>query len=73
MLSNFAFKLKLRRYTAGVHVFYAIIDGGVDKDDGGDDKKLSPAAIAQTYWDIAAQPKSCWTFELDVRPSVETW
>ena len=35
--------------------------------------KLDPNAIAETYWNLAQQPKSCWTFELDVRPSVENW
>ena len=52
-----------------VHVFYTIIDGGMGKKDG----MADPDEIAQTYWDIAKQPKSCWTFEFEVRPSVENW
>jgi len=56
----------------GVHVFLAIIDGGVDPTCK-NDARLSADAIAQTYWDVHSQHKSCWTFELDVRPSVESW
>eukprot|EP00525_Craspedostauros_australis_P002620 CAMPEP_0198109820 /NCGR_PEP_ID=MMETSP1442-20131203/1872_1 /TAXON_ID= /ORGANISM="Craspedostauros australis, Strain CCMP3328" /LENGTH=229 /DNA_ID=CAMNT_0043765629 /DNA_START=99 /DNA_END=788 /DNA_ORIENTATION=+ len=56
----------------GVHVGYFIIDGGIGKDDS-DETKIDPNAIANTYWNVACQPKSCWTFELDVRPSVENW
>ena len=52
-----------------IHVFYAIVDGGIGKKDG----MVDPDEIAQTYWDIAKQPKSCWTFEFEVRPSVENW
>mmetsp|Transcript_33869 Transcript_33869/g.83074 ORF Transcript_33869/g.83074 Transcript_33869/m.83074 type:complete len:234 (-) Transcript_33869:123-824(-) len=65
---------------AGVHVFLAIIDGGVAgpaararAGDKADEVLLAPAAIAQTYWDVAAQPRSCWTSELDMRPHVESW
>jgi len=59
-----------------VHVYYVIVDGMVDKnEEAGAERpgKLDPNAIAETYWSIAQQPKSCWTFELDVRPSVENW
>jgi len=59
-----------------VHVFYVIVDGLVDKNEApGTEQpgRLDPNAIAESYWNLAQQPKSCWTFELDVRPSVENW
>ena len=52
-----------------IHVFYGIIDGVIGKGDG----KIDPDCIAQVYWDLSMQPRSCWTFEFDVRPSVENW
>lgn len=57
----------------GVHVGLFIIDGGVGKDGADDESKLDPNAVASTYWHVAQQPKSCWSFETEVRPSVETW
>ena len=59
-----------------VHVFYVIVDGFVDKNEapGAEQPgRLDPNAIAETYWTLAQQPKSCWTQELDIRPSVENW
>ena len=59
-----------------VHVFYVIVDGGVDKNEEEGHERpgsLDPNAIAQTYWSLASQPKNCWAFEIDVRPSVEKW
>ena len=56
----------------GVHVGLFIIDGQIGKDDG-DPKKIDPNAIAETYWTIAQQPKTCWSFETEVRPAVENW
>jgi hypothetical protein len=34
---------------------------------------LSPATIAETYWQLHRQPRDGWTHELDIRPSRETW
>ena len=34
---------------------------------------MDPDSIAEIYWQTANQPKNCWTFELDVMPSVEKW
>eukprot|EP00568_Trieres_chinensis_P009100 CAMPEP_0183314972 /NCGR_PEP_ID=MMETSP0160_2-20130417/50250_1 /TAXON_ID=2839 ORGANISM="Odontella Sinensis, Strain Grunow 1884" /NCGR_SAMPLE_ID=MMETSP0160_2 /ASSEMBLY_ACC=CAM_ASM_000250 /LENGTH=226 /DNA_ID=CAMNT_0025480423 /DNA_START=93 /DNA_END=773 /DNA_ORIENTATION=+ len=56
----------------GIHVFLAIIDGVVGQP-GGSDAKLDPNAIARTYFDLASQPKSAWTHEIDLRPYAETW
>ena len=68
----------------GVHVAHVVIDGPVDapdtlgkmlgekfeafKDHKGEDGLLDPAAVAETYWHLAHQPRSAWTHELDLRP-----
>jgi len=62
---------------AGIHVFHVVIDGIVDQPrtrgwfpaDKPVDEFLSPAGIADHYWSIAAQDKTCWTFETNVCPA----
>src|SRR5690606_33082306 len=64
----------------GVHVAYVVIDGVIDMPltrklmpDAPQESFLSPDAIAETYWQIASQDRSAWTFELDLRPFGEKW
>ena len=54
-----------------IHVFYAIIDGSVQA--GGGPEHMNPDNIAQSYWHLANQQSSSWTFELDLRPFAENW
>ncbi len=62
----------------GVHVAHFIIDGGVrsagrpDPDEK-PDSMLDPDAIAQAYIDALRQQRSAWSFEIDLRPWVETF
>ena len=60
----------------GIHVVHFNIDGGVrsasrpdrpDQPDG----TLDPDAIAQTYIDVLSQPRSAWSFDVDLRPWTE--
>jgi NAD(P)-dependent dehydrogenase (short-subunit alcohol dehydrogenase family) len=66
----------------GVHVAHIVIDGGINGEqlrsrapqrvqEAGDDVLLEPAAIAECYWQLHAQPRSAWTHELDLRPARE--
>jgi NAD(P)-dependent dehydrogenase (short-subunit alcohol dehydrogenase family) len=61
----------------GLHVAHFVIDGGISRgpDDPrgtrGADGLLDPAAIAETYLNVHAQPRSAWTWEVELRPWVE--
>ncbi|EEU38223.1 uncharacterized protein NECHADRAFT_34599 [Fusarium vanettenii 77-13-4] len=63
----------------GIHVAHAVIDGVIDiprtKDwqvnDGAEDGKIKPEAIAETYWYLHTQHRSAFTHEVDIRPYVE--
>ncbi len=59
----------------GIHVALVIVDGGIGTDDqtGEDGTHLRPSDIAQTVYHLATQPKSAWSFEVDVRPFKENW
>ena len=62
----------------GIHVAHFIIDGGIRPPgktgaDDPADKMLCPDAIAETYWQIHRQPKSAWTWEVELRPWVENF
>ncbi|RQM04708.1 hypothetical protein DH86_00003675 [Scytalidium sp. 3C] len=63
----------------GVHVAHAIIDGGIDvpdttqypRNEGTPEGKISPYAIAESYWFLHTQHNSAFTQEIDLRPHVE--
>ncbi|KAJ5458116.1 hypothetical protein N7475_009504 [Penicillium sp. IBT 31633x] len=63
----------------GVHVSHTIIDGVIDIPRTKswvfehEDAKLSPDAIADSYWYLHTQPRTTFAFELDLRPYVEKW
>jgi NAD(P)-dependent dehydrogenase (short-subunit alcohol dehydrogenase family) len=59
-----------------IHVAHVVIDGGIRSDarpvpPERPDSLLDPAAIAQTYVHLLKQPRSAWTWEIEVRPWVE--
>ena len=59
----------------GIHVSLIIIDGQVTTpgEQGDPPSKLNADDIAHAAAFLAAQPRSAWTFELDVRPQLENW
>ena len=57
----------------GVHVFYAVIEGGVAPySPRGANTSMLPEDIAETYWNVAVQPRSAWTFELSMHAWADT-
>ena len=60
----------------GIHVAHFIIDGGI-RNPGrsgpldNPDSMLDPDAIAANYLHVLRQPRSAWTWEMELRPWVE--
>jgi NAD(P)-dependent dehydrogenase (short-subunit alcohol dehydrogenase family) len=60
----------------GIHVAHVIIDGGVRSEKRPDpaerpDSTLDPDAIAHSYLALLRQPRSVWSWEVELRPWVE--
>ena len=58
----------------GIHIAHVVVDGAirpVGAPDNGQDVHLDPDAIAATYVHLLAQPRSVWSWEIEVRPWVE--
>ncbi len=60
----------------GVHVVHLVIDGGIRSEHRptpaeAPDSLLDPDAIAATYLAALQQPRSAWSFEVELRPWVE--
>lgn len=60
----------------GIHVAHVVIDGGIRSASrlvpaDAPDSLLAPEAIAESYLHLIRQPRSSWTWEIEVRPWVE--
>jgi NAD(P)-dependent dehydrogenase (short-subunit alcohol dehydrogenase family) len=60
----------------GIHVAHFVIDGGIRSERRPDppdrpDSLLDPDAIAATYLHVLQQPRSAWTWEVELRQWVE--
>jgi NAD(P)-dependent dehydrogenase (short-subunit alcohol dehydrogenase family) len=60
----------------GIHIAHFVIDGGIRsavRSEPADrpDSMLDPDAIALSYWNVLQQPRSAWSWELELRPWVE--
>lgn len=60
----------------GIHVAHFVIDGAIRNPGRSEppdkpDSMLDPDAIARSYLDILMQPRSAWTWEVELRPWVE--
>ncbi len=60
----------------GIHVAHFVIDGGIASSartapEDKPDSFLDPDAIAASYLHVARQPRSAWTWEVELRPWTE--
>ena len=58
-----------------IHIGHVVIDGGIRSerrpDEPGADRLLDPDAIAESYLHLIRQPRSSWSWEIEIRPWVE--
>jgi NAD(P)-dependent dehydrogenase (short-subunit alcohol dehydrogenase family) len=65
----------------GLHVAYITIDALIDLwwvrermgGDKPDDSYAKPAEIADEFFHVAHQPRSAWSFNVEIRPYADTW
>ena len=65
----------------GIHVAHIIVDGMIDmqvirtmtQGTIPQARLMDPDAIADAYWFLFNQKRSCLTFEMDMRPSLSEW
>jgi NADP-dependent 3-hydroxy acid dehydrogenase YdfG len=64
----------------GIHVAYVIIDAVIDlewtralRPNAPDDFFIQPADIANEVWHVVHQPRSAWSFNVEIRPHKESW
>jgi NAD(P)-dependent dehydrogenase (short-subunit alcohol dehydrogenase family) len=63
----------------GVHVAHVVLDGILDTiasrtlQSRPQESMMALADVAQTYLTLAEQPRSAWTFEMDLRPMGESF
>jgi len=68
----------------GIHVGHVVIDGVIDTaatralfpdwfEQRPADAILQPEQLADIYWMLHTQPRSAWSFEIDVRSYLEPW
>jgi NAD(P)-dependent dehydrogenase (short-subunit alcohol dehydrogenase family) len=60
----------------GIHVAHFVIDGGIRSErrpasPDHPDSLLDPDAIAESYLHVLSQPRSAWSWEVELRPWVE--
>jgi len=60
----------------GIHVVHVVIDGAIRRpgqvtDPARPDTALEPDSIAETYVQLARQPRNAWSWEIELRPWVE--
>ena len=78
-LRGLAQALARELHPQNIHIGHFIIDGGIKADhrperiDPGDDSMLDPEAIANNYLQFHRQNRSSWSWEIELRPWLETF
>ena len=73
-LRGLAQSLARELHPKNIHIGHFIIDGGIGSASAeNDDDRLSADAIADTYLQFHRQPRSTWSWEIELRPWIENF
>ena len=70
-LRGLAQSLARELHPKNIHIGHFVIDGGIGKKPMGEYQMINPDEIAKTYLDFYNQDKSAWSWEIELRTSVE--
>ena len=70
-LRGLAQSLARELHPKNIHIGHFVIDGGIGKKPMGDYQMINPDEIAKTYLDFHNQDQSVWSWEIELRTSVE--
>ena len=70
-LRGLAQSLARELHPKNIHIGHFIIDGGIGRQSMGTYEMINPNAIAKTYLQFHNQDKSAWSWEVELRTSVE--
>ena len=77
-LRGLAQSLAREFHPQGIHIAHFVIDGGIlserrPEPSDRPESMLNPDAIAESYLHVIRQPRSSWSWEIELRPWVETF
>ena len=70
-LRGLAQSLARELHPKNIHIGHFVIDGAIGKKSMGDYEMINPDSIAKTYLEFYNQDKSAWSWEVELRTSVE--
>ena len=70
-LRGLAQSLARELHPKNIHIAHFVIDGAIGKEPYGDYQTINPDEIAKTYLQFHHQDKSAWSWEVELRTSVE--
>ena len=72
-LRGLAQSLARELHPKGIHIAHFVIDGVIGKEPKGKYQTMNPDQIAKTYLQFHHQDKSIWSWEVELRTSVENF
>ena len=70
-LRGLAQSLARELHPQNIHIGHFVVDGAIGKEPFGDYQAINPDSIAKTYLEFYNQDKSAWSWEIELRTSVE--